>query len=1190
MDLHVAKNFGFPSYFISFEDRTPARVTDLFISNMASMATEAHKQTAILTLLLLLGLLRPTSVIISADISNSSRDLSQSQLNCNKSVHCLSTVQNYVVPLPPHRHGHSLRKLDQRTSGPASVESYVFLRLMQAGDIQPNPGPKPLRYPCGECGKACRWGQNCIECDGCEKWHHKRCVGMGSAVFDTLANQTDPTWICPQCGIPNLTSSTFFKSEHIDSVHSTNTSSSLASLQPSGQPLATSSPRRSNRTPPKKQLRLLNVNFNGISGKVPQLHDMIDSLDPDVIIGTESKLSQHHLDSEIFPPNFIPWRKDRNADGGGIFIAVNSRVRSDIVDFDFDISCEALWVTIQISSGKKAYIGAFYRPPSDKIDTMNMWKLCMEDITRQAKDSLIIVGGDFNLPGIDWQVGRFSPPGPHRDQSELLLNILDDNNLTQMNSHPTRKGNVLDLMMTNRPNLVSNCHVGPGVSDHDGMVILDMSTSAQPNRKPPRKVWCYNSTDWNKVRDYMEHQQEAYFSRLPLEKTVEENWTFFKSSIDYCLDTLVKSKQASGNYRMPWINREIRGMRRKRKKMYDRAVKIDNNESWDAYYAQRRATDRQTNNSYYNYINSILEPALDKNSRNFYKFIKSRKKDTFGVSTLKHQGKVGNDNSTKAEILNEQFCSVFTHEDTSSLPQMPTSPHPDMPRINITSHGVEKILKRINVSKATGPDGVPGRLLKEVAGEIAPVLASLFQQALDTSQNPLDWKKANVMPVFKKGNRAKPENYRPVSLTAICSKLLEHIVVSNILDHLDAHDILVDNQHGFRSKRSCETQLLITCQDLANNLNSHIQTDAIVLDFAKAFDKVPHQRLNLKLQHYGIRGCLADWIKDLLTDRKQQVVVDGASSSSSEVLSGVPQGTVIGPLLFLIYINDIVRDISSSTSVRLFADDCLMYRQIKSTEDQHQLQADLDQLQHWADTWLMHFNVKKCFSMHVSLSNRKRTFSYQMKGETLVNATSTTYLGVTIHQKLTWSPHIDSICAKANRVLGFVRRNLRGTPTPVKEKAYTTLVRPILEYAAPIWDPHQTGDIQRLEAVQRRAARFVLNKPHYHPEYRTASVTNMLHQLEWPTLLQRRQQSKVTLLFKVQNNLVAVPAEYHAQPSNPRALLRCPHRLVVPRSEIELHRASFLPSATRLYNTLPNDIGSAASIDAFKALVVQHFH
>ena len=178
-----------------------------------------------------------------------------------------------------------------------------------------------------------------------------------------------------------------------------------------------------------------------------------------------------------------------------------------------------------------------------------------------------------------------------------------------------------------------------------------------------------------------------------------------------------------------------------------------------------------------------------------------------------------------------------------------------MPDIHITQKGVEKLLTNLNPNKATGPDGLSPRILKELSSQIAPILTKIFQMSLETGEIPDDWRTANVSPIFKKGEKYNPANYRLVSLTCICSKIMEHILVSNIMTHLAEHDILYQWQHGFRSKRSMETQLLTFIHKLSQNLDRKKQTDIAILDFSKAFDKAPHSRLALKLNHYCLRKC-----------------------------------------------------------------------------------------------------------------------------------------------------------------------------------------------------------------------------------------------------------------------------------------------------------------------------------------------
>ena len=294
---------------------------------------------------------------------------------------------------------------------------------------------------------------------------------------------------------------------------------------------------------------------------------------------------------------------------------------------------------------------------------------------------------------------------------------------------------------------------------------------------------------------------------------------------------------------------------------------------------------------------------------------------------------------------------------------------------------------------------------------------------------------------------------------------------SNIMSHLDHHKLLSDRQHAFRKSHSCETQLATVIDDWAKILDNQGQVDTF-LDFEKAFDTPPHELLKSKLFSYGIGGKTIKWTDAFLCYRQQRVVVNGVKSDWAPVVSFVPQGTVLGPLLFSLHINDITSDIESE--IRLFADDCVCYREIKNVEDTVKLQKDIERLGSWARKWGMRFQSVKCNMMQLT---NKRTSkiqaSYKLEGTVLENVESIKYLGVTITKDLKWNTHISNVCNKANRTLGFFRRNLFSCPQDVREAAYKGLVRPILEYGSSVWDPHYEGLIDDLEKVQKRAARFV---------------------------------------------------------------------------------------------------------------------
>ena len=233
-------------------------------------------------------------------------------------------------------------------------------------------------------------------------------------------------------------------------------------------------------------------------------------------------------------------------------------------------------------------------------------------------------------------------------------------------------------------------------------------------------------------------------------------------------------------------------------------------------------------------------------------------------------------------------------------------------------------------------------------------LARVFNLSLKEGVVPFEWKEANIIPLFKKGSRNKSENYRPASLTSVICKLLERLAKDNMVDFFVKHELLNSSQHGFLKARSCLTNMLCFLEEITKWIDEGSPVDIIYLDFQKAFDKLPHQRLLLKLKAHGIGDSITDWIEQWLTDRRQRVVVDGEVSNRKSVLSGVPQGSVLGPILFLIYIDDL--DESITSNVLKLADDTKLFRKVNTDGDKQHLQNDLDRLVKWSEKWQMLFN------------------------------------------------------------------------------------------------------------------------------------------------------------------------------------------------------------------------------------------
>ena len=446
----------------------------------------------------------------------------------------------------------------------------------------------------------------------------------------------------------------------------------------------------------------------------------------------------------------------------------------------------------------------------------------------------------------------------------------------------------------------------------------------------------------------------------------------------------------------------------------------------------------------------------------------------------------------------------------------------------------------------------------------------------------LTYGKGNVSPIFKKGKKFEAVNYRPVSLTCICCKIMEHLVTSHIMKHADANNIMYPLQHGFRRGLSCETQLLEFIDDISKNLDTGKQTDCLIMDFSKAFDKVSHSLLIHKLDHYGIRGKTNRWIQNFLADRKQVVVVEGENSDSINVDSGVPQGSVLGPSLFLFYINDMPEGLRSR--VRLFADDTIVYLTITSDVDADHLQEDLNKLAEWEGKWKMAFHPDKCNVLTITRKRRPIVREYNLHGHILEAVKSAKYLGCTISADLKWNEHIKNICNKANKTIGFLKRNLNINNNKIKETAYKSLVRPTVEYASSVWDPYHQNNKHRLEMVQRRAARYVTNRYH-----NTSSVSSMIEDLNWKSLEDRRKIARLTMMYKLANGMVLVNTEDRLIPSDRIARNNNSKSYQIPSCRTEIRKESYFPKTIRDWNALPDNCVTAGNLETFKTHLQDQF-
>lgn len=485
------------------------------------------------------------------------------------------------------------------------------------------------------------------------------------------------------------------------------------------------------------------------------------------------------------------------------------------------------------------------------------------------------------------------------------------------------------------------------------------------------------------------------------------------------------------------------------------------------------------------------------------------------------------------------------------------------------------MLSHLDISKAAGPDGISARMLKETAISITSMITTIFNMSISTGVLPAQWKKSLVVPIPKSGDSSNPANYRPISLLSIVSKLLERHICDLLLDHFEVSP----QQWGFQEGKSTTNAILSAVSDWYIQLENGFEVLAVFFDLQKAFDSVPHSLLLQKLYVLGIPCHLIRWIANYLYDRSQQVAVDGELSPYTSVVSGVPQGSVLGPILFLIYIDGLCGIHLSSGNTVLFADDLLLHNRISQLSDFIALQKDVDELCNWLNNYSLTLNAKKCKSLLIS--RKKQPIEapvINVKGHPLERVTAYKYLGILITSDLSWSSHIQAITTKARKQTGMLYRRFYNNSQPSTLKTlYIALIRPLLEYGVPVWDPHLRKDINLLESVQKFATKLCTKSWSAH------SYDERLHLLNLDSLSKRRAFLKLCHLYKLVHGQSAsynLPINFSNNSLYPT---RFNHSLTleVPFSHSNSYFYSFFCDAVRVWNTLPYNIVSS-SFHSFK--------
>jgi hypothetical protein len=878
------------------------------------------------------------------------------------------------------------------------------------------------------------------------------------------------------------------------------------------------------------------------------------------ITNAELSIEGYNLEVEL--------RRDRedtlNGIGGGLIIYTKKglviRKNSKFDSIKFNQFC-----ALTIMAKDPLHILLVYRPPNS--GTQNTNELC--SILDRAGENTIIIG-DFNAPDIDWDHGQAGPRGRKIFTAAVEANM---DQLVNFSTH--RGGNKLDLVLTNCPQrILSVSEEGKlGNSDHSTILVTAEIAPARGGESERRRNW--KKGDYEAIRKRL---REIEWEETLGSGSTEENWNKFKNIVENCVNDHVPYYKAFNNSRPRWMSKEITSLiRRKRAawKSYKLYPSAENAEKYNSLEKEVKNKVRKSKRK----MERELTREDDSRGKNFTRYIKSKMKTRTGIGPLKNnEGQLVSDNKEMACILNNFFSSVFTKEDKENLPQKEKETNVEIGEVTVTREKIMKKIDKLRKDSAPGPDGIHPMLLKETKYEISKPLCIIFEQSLQSGEVPADWRVAAVTAIYKKGTKSEPGNYRPVSLTSVACKLIEGIIKDKLMDHLLENKLINDSQHGFLPGRSCATNVVQFMDVVTKIIDKGNPADIFYLDFAKAFDKVPHERLLLKLAAKGVAGRILKWIRNWLTGRTQWVVLNGAKSESSNVDSGMPQGTILGPPLFTVHIDDIDLVAMLAEILIKFADDTKGAKEITCEGDRRILQEILDNLQKWASTWGMEFNTSKCKIMHVGRGNPG--YTYYLNGTELSTTEEEIDVGITVQKSLKPGRHCEKAANRATAILKLILRNFHYRDRNVFMKLYKQYVRPHLEYSSPAWSPSSRADIEKLEAVQRKALSQVAG-------LQGKSYEQRCEELKLESLEERRKKQDMKLVHSMLLGKGNIRCETLFEKASNRQGARTRNtdgvnNLKQPMARTELRKNSFAVRTINQWNGLPEDLKSCTTTEQFK--------
>ena len=865
--------------------------------------------------------------------------------------------------------------------------------------------------------------------------------------------------------------------------------------------------------------------------KLLELNTYLCLKHPDVVVLNETWLKPSIHSNEIIPPSlYKSFRLDRSekthprdvnnpnrfrANGGGVLIAVHNNLEAETKVVNLKCKAEILAVEFKLPNGQKFCIGTCYRVgtlgESNRIEILDF----LSKITRIKKYTKFYMVGDLNLPSISAENWEDSVCSDSVGQD--FIDMFNDLDLKQLIREPTHtRGNLLDIFLTNYVQGIQNLKV---LSEHEICksdhfpVTFDILEKAKRKKSQKRKILNYKKASWGPLNNELTSQN--WTSMLADIDHVETSWKAFEAKLNELSQKYIPTITVKSDYKPPWFDAEVFELCREKEKWRSKYKKSKS----DGHYMKFSLKRTELKNLVKMKMNENFGDDLHENAitKKFWSYVKSTSNSSRIPESVHYNERNRSLPSEQATLFNQFFADQFSSPSNYNIDIDLTQDF----SVAFELSSIESYLKLLNVNKAPGPDKFHGMLLKNCASSLAYPLSILFNKSYSTGVIPADWKLAHVVPVHKKGSKNNVENYRPISLTSIIMKTYEKIIRDELMRLCS--DKIVDFQHGFLPNRSCETQLIPFYDDLALSLNDCSRTDVVYFDFAKAFDSVNHDKILHKLKYqYNIDGQLLRFFVAYLKDRVQQVVVGGAISIPQIVLSGVPQGSILGPTLFVLFINDIGNAVNLGSTLALYADDTKLYRKINSTADCEMLQNDINTLNTWAIQNKMKFHPDKCKVLSITLKRSTNKYIYKL-GNTPIQWVSTEKdLGVHFNSSLNWTEHCNYLYSKANKMLGLARRTCYFISNIRKRRTiYLTLVRSQFEHCSTIWRPCTTTSKTKIESIQRKAVRWILGHS-YRSSMTSSEYFMKCKELNLLSIDLRLELNDLKMLYKIVNERLPV--------------------------------------------------------------------